>query len=424
MVTLTEIEDKLGKVYLLNADGKKKLDDKGNPVKMTKTSIKGVLDNVGRLSRVFNQPDIQELLKDCDQIIDYIENYKKRDGKAYEVNSKKTFFININTLHKYKIVKLPKECEKRYNDHMMTHYETAQKEFEENNPSPAVKEFDITWDDIVAAFNKSYEHDKASMETVTMAMYVLIPPRRGYSDYGALNIYYREGDEETRKKENYIVLHKDSARMVINDFKTVNKFGPYTTDLPKKLVEIIQESLKKLKRKYVITNNNGHQFRAESSYSKHITNTFTKYIKKVKAGFDKTIGNQELRKLYVTHFTKNINKYSEAERERIAVAMAHSKDMQMHYRNKDQASNDNNEEQPTQPQQAQANDPPPSPASDTPQEKEVTIVGSSPEISTQTDVPLLQQIEYVQINLKELSIEALARLAGQIKEELILRKFA
>ena len=101
MVTLTEIEDKLGKVYLLNADGKKKLDDKGNPVKMTKTSIKGVLDNVGRLSRVFNQPDIQELLKDCDQIIDYIENYKKRDGKAYEVNSKKTFFININTLHKY-----------------------------------------------------------------------------------------------------------------------------------------------------------------------------------------------------------------------------------------------------------------------------------------------------------------------------------
>lgn len=186
----------------------------------------------------------------------------------------------------------------------------------------------LTWDAIERAFNAYADTHGATMETLIVAMYTLIPPRR-VGDYWSLKVYKRKPsaqEAETGGNKVY-VPRQGPAVMWINEYKTKSTYGTYTTELPGDLTGMMRRSLGPDRgrwRNVLLVAPKSHKpFKDSNTYAAALTAALEKCV-------GVRMGVTALRKHYVTAKTPGMTM---AEREALGRAMGHSVEAALTYYN-------------------------------------------------------------------------------------------
>lgn len=185
-----------------------------------------------------------------------------------------------------------------------------------NEPSLKQKEGYVPYKDIV---EKRDELKKGSKERLLLAMYTYLRPLR--SDFNKVYIY--EKPQKIYSYDNYIVL-TETPELVLREFKTAKKKleNIYQKELPKNLIEEIQQSLEKHPREWLFVDRTGEPYKSDS---------FTKWVNRtLKSLFGKPLTISLIRHSYINHL--DFNKLTIQEKEEIAKDMAHTADTQDRYR--------------------------------------------------------------------------------------------
>ena len=168
--------------------------------------------------------------------------------------------------------------------------------------------------------NKRDQLDIDIMSKLLLAMYTLIPPVR--ADYYSTQII-KEG--EIPNSDNYIILKKNSAELVIRKYKTSRKHGEIRHPvLPKELYNIILKSLETIPRKYLF----------EKGGNPYSPNGFCKWSSStLKNLFGVELTLTMIRHIYISSL--DLAKMTIEEKKNIGKLMGHTLGVQAEYEWKD-----------------------------------------------------------------------------------------
>lgn len=264
--------------------------------------------------------------------IDAIEN----SLTDYKDNTKKTIYNTLcSILHPLKT----KRKFKNAYDYYKQKSEDINKEIKinnsKNNKTETQQENWITWTEVLE-IKKDLEEETEKvinkknitenefntlLKNVALSFYTEIPPRR--NEY--INLIITNNQDDLNKNKNYLIY--DDNILILNKYKTANKYGSKEIEIPATLKKDIDNYLKyhssfnsiKKKKKYetpFFVNNNGAPFIQN--------NSLTRLLNKI---FKKNIGASMLRHIYLTH------KYGDdlEEMKEDADDMGHSLNIQKEY---------------------------------------------------------------------------------------------
>jgi hypothetical protein len=209
-----------------------------------------------------------------------------------------------------------------------------------DNLEPSEKQVDayVPWSDIIKRRDEldkdGNEHDKH----LILSLYTMIPPAR--ADLNMIRIYRNTEPKESDKAQypNFLLINatgkkKVTMTLVYNEFKSKSKFLQlYEKVLPANLIEVIEASLKRQPREFLIVSPSTKKpFDKPNSYTKY----FNRILKDIFKNKDMSINT--LRHSYV--MSVNFNTLTPAQKESIAKDMMHSPDMFDRYRFNLPASN-------------------------------------------------------------------------------------
>ena len=169
----------------------------------------------------------------------------------------------------------------------------------------------LNWDEIVKVYERLYsEHhwsDLAFKRCITIAIYVLTPPRR-LKDYSNL-ICVKNNDDIPPNRNCYVMSEK---KFVFCEFKTVKDLGTQIISVPDKLDDLLKKYIAKfnLCGKALLGT-------SENDLSDKIKRIFTKY-----GGKGATVNT--LRHSYIMHQDHIGNLKTPKERKDLAYAMGHT----------------------------------------------------------------------------------------------------
>jgi len=170
-------------------------------------------------------------------------------------------------------------------------------------PNDKLKKNKIVWSELVELVEKLHGMDK-----LLLALYVYQPPMR--ADYNSVRIIEND-DEIDSDKENY--YNVNTKEFTILEFKNCDKFEPIVFDANKKVVKIINKSLKETPRKYLIY---PYVSGKESLINDNVSPNYLAHrISKItKDNLDgKDIGINQLRKYFVAENNLDTKPYEEVE---------------------------------------------------------------------------------------------------------------
>lgn len=213
-----------------------------------------------------------------------------------------------NTVDSEKLFKEWKEVERANWKPIAEHYE-------ENKPTELQKDKLMEFDEI----NKIRESlEPGSLERLLLSFYTLIEPIR--ADYYSTEIVNSEEDATT---DNYIILKPLSAKLIVKDFKTKQKYDKIENVLSSELMEELKISLKKYPRKYVfVMDDKISPFPSRKLYSNWACRILTRILKQ-------PMTLTVLRHIYITEKIKQ--KTTPNELRDIAKKMGHSREIQRIY---------------------------------------------------------------------------------------------
>ncbi len=206
-----------------------------------------------------------------------------------------------------------KEIERTNSIPIIDHYEN-------NSPSENQKDKLISFKDIQTI---RLSLPKGSTERLLLSFYTLIEPIR--ADYFATEIV---SPTQTPTEENYIVLAPSvsaptSAQLMVQDFKTKQRYRAIENQIPQELLSELIESLKLCPRKYLFTTpENPQQPFNRKLFSNWACRTLTRTLKQ-------PMTLTALRHIYISN--KIQSKTPTQELKEIAKKMGHSRDMQRVY---------------------------------------------------------------------------------------------
>lgn len=187
----------------------------------------------------------------------------------------------------------------------------------------------VSFDDVRAKLKELSRADDAhatlhdSMRLCLLGMLVHLKPKR--ADFGSLRVYRNK--DPGKSDENYIVLHRKEtgapSYLVLNKYKTADKFNRLEEEFPPQLHSIVRTSLRRYPRQYVFHDRDEQSY-SNAAYGKYFTRTF-------KSLFGKEMGVSLWRHVYITE-RLDPRKQSLLEQEDTARLMGHSKSMQDRYR--------------------------------------------------------------------------------------------
>jgi hypothetical protein len=206
-----------------------------------------------------------------------------------------------------------KEIERTNSIPIIDHYEN-------NSPSENQKDKHISFKDI-QTIRQSLP--KGSTERLLLSFYTLIEPIR--ADYFATEIV---SPTQTPTEENYIVLAPSissptAAQLMVQDFKTKQKYRAIENQIPQELLSELIDSLKLCPRKYLFTTpENPQQPFNRKLFSNWACRTLSRVLKQ-------PMTLTALRHIYISN--KIQSKTPTSELKEIAKKMGHSRDMQRVY---------------------------------------------------------------------------------------------
>ena len=156
-------------------------------------------------------------------------------------------------------------------------------------------------------------------EALMLAMYVLIPPKRG--DYGKVKLLHHD---EVKDTEEMNFLDVDTFELTIKDHKTRSTFQFLKEKLPIKIRKLFRTSYKQAERRYLFIQENGQPYKD--------TDAFTKWVRGVLSPHfpGRVVGIDALRHAYITEFHDGSKSY--AEQKELSHSMGHSHAENQRYR--------------------------------------------------------------------------------------------
>jgi hypothetical protein len=206
-----------------------------------------------------------------------------------------------------------KEIERTNSTSIVEHYEN-------NAPTEKQKDKLISFQELQTA---RLSLPKGSIERLLLSFYTLIEPIR--ADYFATEIV---SPSQNPIEENYIILAPSvssptAAQLMVQDFKTKQKYRAIENQIPQELLSELIESLKLFPRKYLFTTpENPQQPFTRKLFSNWACRTLTRILKQ-------PMTLTALRHIYISN--KIQSKTPTSELKEIAKKMGHSRDMQRIY---------------------------------------------------------------------------------------------
>lgn len=283
----------------------KKLIDKLN---MRETSKKAYKNRLQRLVE-YTGKDVDWIISNCKKTMSALDKKgvtESQTRKGY-VNSVMTLFKHTKGLQesKCKAYARWRECADEVHREADLRYETLE-------ATERQIKAHVPWDEIIKIRDKL---DKDSIEYLLLCLYTMIPPAR--ADFNKVRIY-KEKDRIINEKEDASYLRiegKGKMILVHNEFKS-SDYHKYVKELPLELVEVIEKSLKRHPRDYLIVSpRNNKPYELSGSYAVYFDRKLTKI-------FGKTASINMLRHSHNLQF--DLNNLTPLEKKAIASDMMQS----------------------------------------------------------------------------------------------------
>jgi hypothetical protein len=192
--------------------------------------------------------------------------------------------------------------------------------YKSNEPTEKQKSSYISYDELLRIKNAL---PIGSIERLLLTMYTEIPPVR--SDYYATKIIYNRSEINLHDESlNYILLD-DAPILVLEKYKTSDKYGIINITLPDIVINEIKASLLKQPRKYLFTSNTNNEPFKEMSYNKWANRIIKRILD------NDSFSLSMFRHIYISRRDINIEEKSGLEQQQIATIMGHSIEQQRKY---------------------------------------------------------------------------------------------
>jgi integrase len=259
--------------------------------------------------------DVNWILSHCKETMKFLQKFSPETQKGY-VNTILTLFKNTKGLkEKHSKVYI---C---WSDRLGIVGKVTNAKYDNIEASQKQIDSFVPWVDVIEKRDKL---DKTSEAYLILSMYSMIPPSR--ADMNHIRIYKKEpSDVEIIKQPNYLIIRKNNTmKLVYNAFKSKGKSIPkYEKELPKELCEVINNSLKRNPREFlIVSTRDGKPYENVNSYTKYVDRTFSII-------FGKNVSINTLRHSFVMSIPLDL---TPAERQSIALQLMHSESTMQRYR--------------------------------------------------------------------------------------------
>lgn len=309
-------------------------------------SVKTYTSHISLFSRENKQPNLRLLFNNYKAMDKYIQEKKaQRSKQPIALKTKQSYYITLKAMGDH-LNFITQEAKNFYTKRQNEYNQLASRKSGDNTPPDRFPNGLPPWSDVAELHKKFDNGSKYGANHLLVALYTLIPPRRG--DYRTLvylaeppkfepKVADKKRDTKVRDTKgnpyNFIYPKGDSYEMVLGQYKTDGRYGVYKTMLPKELGDIITGYLKHKK-----IGDNTVMFRTTtkptvagkynpvepSSFPNKVSNAFAVKYKTHKLN----IGN--LRHMYITSNVKG--SMTTNQKQDIADKMGHSIGMQDRYR--------------------------------------------------------------------------------------------
>jgi len=277
-----------------------------NTIEVNNGSREKYKQDIKRLLLLTNCPNFIKCLKDYKKIIDIINDSKKPNGDPYSVNTRKSLFQMIVWIIDNLKLPISKSIKQHYNQEFDVYKITSSDESAEKNDSEPVYSFNVYLQKIKDEYgvdSKNYVLSKLYQEVTLRDDFILM-----------IKPTIKDADNQD---ENYIVVpKKDALTLIINKYKTSEKYGEIKVKLSLPLSKLIRNYISNEK-----LSNDDYLFG-----DKNLSSFVSKMNKKI--GIKKG-GINEYRKMSVTDLLNS--KPSAQARQKLAQQMAHAPLTQLKY---------------------------------------------------------------------------------------------
>lgn len=197
----------------------------------------------------------------------------------------------------------------------------VQDKYNANQPNKRQVDAYIPWETIL---QKRDALPRDSQDYLVLCLYTMIPPLR--ADFGNVRILHAEPAKSSAESRvgNYVVVRDSYVRLVLNEFKSKSAHMPqYNKILPPDLQKVIQESLQRNKREYLLVSSKGKAFTRDNTYVVYVHRLLEKCL-------GKKVSISMLRHIYISSLDHN--KLTSGQKEQISADMLHSVRTQDRYR--------------------------------------------------------------------------------------------
>lgn len=261
-----------------------------------------------------------------DKLNDYTSKTKGRLGDNNLSDHTKDAYVSAIIAifrHTPGMIQKKSELYKKWNEVHNEITKTINDQKNKNEPNKRQKEAYIPFKEIEKIRDKLDDKD---IKKLLIAMYTMIPPVR--SDYDKIKII-KENEEKNYNDiiENYMVFDNTKGKyyIVLKKYKTSKTYKNLKIDIPKKLVNLINISLKHMPREYLFIQKNGKPYDKPNTFNKWANRNLKSVFKK------NNISLTTLRHIYITRDDLKLERQSGTFRNEIAIKMGHSVSTQQTY---------------------------------------------------------------------------------------------
>lgn len=262
-------------------------------------------------SRINNIKEIIETFDDNELIKKIQENPRDICDKIYNIKKDQTHdFINsiIFIINHFENIHI--------DDEVRDIYITTSKEYLKNKTNKKIN-YKYAWDYIVklrTTLDKGFKY-------FIVSLYSLIPPMR--DDFGLVKI--AQNDTNINTTDNFYII--DKGEFIFNHYKTSRKYGTIRFIAPKLLQNIINESLEKNPRDYLITKNEN-----KTNVPYGVGNKYGKISNIIKDLFiDEDLRINDFRHAYESYIVQYGLDFTYEEKQTINKIMAHNSNQRESY---------------------------------------------------------------------------------------------
>lgn len=239
--------------------------------------------DVAPSSKITNIVNLKKLIKCSGKPLDYIlhnpdEVYPIISDCFYNKNSLFTSIGSLMSLIKWSGIKEEKPLlyNKWSNDYFKPLSKRVSDIRESNEPTQRQKECMISWSRVLERYNYIKKTQPYSIDHVFIAMCVLIPVRR-QADYSKVLICKDNNQEKMISNTGWIDMYIEKPSINIIVYKTSKNYKKWTKELPLKLIKIINKSLKKYPRDYLLVDKKNNPWNSVNSFTRH----YNRFLKKL-----------------------------------------------------------------------------------------------------------------------------------------------